>query len=59
MCCLFGFLDYKNRISGAQKRKLLQNLLLFSEERGTDAAGIAYAVNGNLKLYKRPIPAGN
>ena len=58
MCCLFGFLDYKNRISGAQKRKLLQNLLLFSEERGTDAAGIAYAVNGNLKLYKRPIPAG-
>lgn len=57
MCCLFGLIDYKHRLSGRQKTRIVSALAMESEARGTDAAGIAYNTGGKLQIYKRPGPA--
>ena len=57
MCCLFGILDYGGKLSRKEKTKILSTLSVACEERGTDATGIAYNSGGNLKVYKRPLPA--
>ena len=57
MCCLFGILDYGSKLSRKEKTKLLSVLSVACEERGTDATGIAYNSGGDLKVYKRPLPA--
>lgn len=57
MCCLFGMIDYKGRLSGKQKTKLISTLSVACEVRGTDATGIAYNSGGRLRIYKRPLPA--
>lgn len=56
MCCLFGMIDRDGRFSGKQKTLILHALATASEERGTDATGIAYNAGGKLHVYKRPIP---
>lgn len=57
MCCLFGLIDYKHRLSGRQKTRIVSVLATESEARGTDAAGLAYNSGGKLQIYKRPGPA--
>lgn len=57
MCCLFGILDYGHSLKPSQMRKLLTKLSIACEVRGTDATGIAYNYAGELKIYKRPLPA--
>lgn len=57
MCCLFGFVDYGHKLSRKQRLILLSALSVASEERGTDATGIAYNSGGRLCIYKRPLPA--
>ncbi len=57
MCCLFGFVDYGHKLSRKQRAKLLTALSIASEERGTDATGIAYNDGGKLTIFKRPFPA--
>ena len=57
MCCLFGIYDYSHSLTAAQKKRLVSALAVASEDRGTDAAGIAYNHNGHLTVYKRPYPA--
>lgn len=57
MCCLFGIYDYQGSLSRRQKERILSALSVAAEERGTDATGIAYNDSGNLKIYKRPLPA--
>lgn len=57
MCCLFGFVDYEHKLSRKQRTKLLTALSIASEERGTDATGIAYNHGGKLNIFKRPVPA--
>ena len=52
MCCLFGFIDYNHNLSGKQKNRLLRSLASAAEERGTDAAGIAYHAGGRLHIMK-------
>lgn len=54
MCGLFGFSDTKQILTPKQLRRLTAALASASEERGTDAAGIAYLQNGILRIYKRP-----
>jgi glucosamine 6-phosphate synthetase-like amidotransferase/phosphosugar isomerase protein len=39
------------------KRKLTEAFANAAEERGTDAAGISYVLNGEVVIYKRPKPA--
>lgn len=57
MCCLFGFYDYGEILPRKYRSRLLSALSIASEERGTDATGIAYNYNGKQIIYKRPIPA--
>ena len=57
MCCLFGIYDYGHSLTAAQKKRLVSALAVASEDRGTDATGIAYNHNGHLTVYKRPYPA--
>lgn len=57
MCCLFGIYDYGHSLTVAQKKRLVSALAIASEDRGTDATGIAYNHAGHLTVYKRPYPA--
>ena len=57
MCAVFGFLDYKGKISNAVLKKLVHYLSVAAEVRGTDATGIAYVRGGSMVTYKKPKPA--
>ena len=57
MCAVFGFLDYKGKISNAVLKRLIHYLSVAAEVRGTDATGIAYVRNGSMVTYKKPKPA--
>lgn len=57
MCALFGWLDCGRNLSHRQLKKLTQELANAAEERGTDASGISYVENGEIKIYKKPKPA--
>lgn len=36
MCAVFGYLDYKGKVSNAILKKLIQNLSIAAEVRGTE-----------------------
>lgn len=57
MCCLFGFIDYAGALSVTQKSRLIRELSIAAEVRGTDATGIAYNTSRGLQIYKRPLAA--
>lgn len=57
MCCLFGLLDYAHYFKNGEKSKVISILSRESEQRGTDATGIAYLSRNHLRIYKRPLPA--
>ena len=57
MCCLFGFVDYTGALSVNQKNRLIRELSIAAEARGTDATGIAYNTSRGLQIYKRPLAA--
>lgn len=57
MCCLYGILDYKQKLNTWQKNHLLRKLSVAAEKRGTDATGIAYNRNGRMEIHKKPLPA--
>ena len=57
MCCLFGFADYVGALSVKQKNRLILELSIAAEARGTDATGIAYNTSRGLQIYKRPLAA--
>lgn len=42
MCCLYGMMDYKKKLTSWQKTHIISVLSTFCEARGTDATGIAY-----------------
>lgn len=42
MCCLFGLIDVKHQLSGAEKNRIISILAEASEARGTDATGYAW-----------------
>ena len=54
MCALFGWLDYKGIVPYKVLKRLTQALANAAEERGTDAAGISYIHDGQVKIFKRP-----
>ena len=57
MCAVFGFLDYKGKVSNAVLKKLIHYLSIAAEVRGTDATGIAYVRDESMVTYKKPKPA--
>ncbi|WP_295219142.1 class II glutamine amidotransferase [Ruminococcus sp.] len=57
MCAVFGFLDYKGKISNATLKKLIHYLSVAAEIRGTDATGISYVNHSEMVTFKKPKPA--
>lgn len=57
MCCLFGLIDVKHQLSGAEKNRIISILAEASEARGTDATGYACNSHGKLIIEKQPLPA--
>ena len=57
MCSLFGLIDYGNYFTAKQKEKIIRILSVECEVRGTDATGVAYVENEEVKVYKQPLPA--
>ena len=57
MCCLFGLIDSKQQMSGAEKNRIFSILAEASEIRGIDATGYACNSQGKLIIEKQPLPA--
>ena len=57
MCAVFGYLDYKGKVNNAILKKLIQNLSIAAEVRGTDATGISYVNHGKVVTFKKAKPA--
>ncbi|MBD5142045.1 MAG: glucosamine 6-phosphate synthetase [Ruminococcus sp.] len=57
MCAIFGFLNYGNKLSHKILTKLLRELSVAAEVRGTDATGISYVKNGEMVTFKKAKPA--
>ena len=57
MCALYGFINYGKILSKKELKKLVRNLSISSELRGTDASGVAYVRNGKVVIYKKPQPS--
>lgn len=57
MCAIFGFLNYGNKISHKILTKLLRELSVVAEVRGTDATGISYVKDGKMVTFKKAKPA--
>ena len=57
MCAVFGYLDYKGKVSNAILKKLIRNLSIAAEVRGTDATGISYVNHGKIVTFKKAKPA--
>ena len=54
MCAVFGFLDYKGKVSNAVLKKLIHYLSIAAEVRGTDATGIATSGTAAWSPTKSP-----
>ena len=57
MCAVFGYLDYKGKVNNAILKKLIRNLSIAAEVRGTDATGISYVNHGKVVTFKKAKPA--
>lgn len=59
MCALFGFVNYGRKISNKNLNKVLRNLSIAAEERGTDATGFGYISpdTGEFIIKKEDKPA--
>ena len=57
MCAVFGYLDYKRKIENIILKKLIRNLSIAAEVRGTDATGISYVNHGKVVTFKKAKPA--
>jgi len=59
MCGLFGLIDYKGILAPQKKEKIIRELSIASEVRGTHATGIAYTYNNDVIINKAAQPAHN
>ena len=57
MCAIYGFLDYRKKIPHRVLSKLLKEISIAAECRGTDATGISYVNDGQVVTYKKAKPA--
>ena len=57
MCAVFGYLDYKGKVNNVILKKLIRNLSIAAEVRGTDATGIGYVNHGKVVTFKKAKPA--
>jgi len=57
MCCLFGLIDYSDVFTRRDRERIIRILSVESQQRGTDATGIAYLKSVSVTICKRPLPA--
>ena len=57
MCAIYGFLDYGKKINHRVLNKLVKEMSIAAEYRGTDATGISYVNDGQIVTYKKAKPA--
>lgn len=57
MCGIFGLLDYKQKVSSADKNNIIRRLAIFSQMRGMDASGYGFTNGTYLDITKSPGPA--
>ena len=57
MCAIYGFLDYGKKIPHRVLSKLLKEISIVAECRGTDATGISYVKDNKIVTYKKAKPA--
>jgi glucosamine 6-phosphate synthetase-like amidotransferase/phosphosugar isomerase protein len=58
MCGIFGFVDIENELTSDQKNRLLRNLAISAQSRGSDASGYAYLdPSDSISIYKKATPA--
>ncbi len=55
MCSIYGFLNYGKKISHLKLDRILRELSIAAEIRGTDATGISYIHNGRIVTYKKAL----
>ena len=57
MCAIYGFLNYGNKVHHRVLLKLIRELSIAAECRGTDATGISYVKDGEIITFKKAKPA--
>ena len=57
MGCLFGLIDYGDVFTRRERERIIRVLSVESQQRGTDATGIAYLKSVSVTICKRPLPA--
>ncbi len=57
MCAIYGFLNYGKKIPHKVLTKLLREISIAAEIRGTDATGISYVKSGEIVTFKKAKPA--
>jgi glucosamine 6-phosphate synthetase-like amidotransferase/phosphosugar isomerase protein len=57
MCAICGFLNYGNKVHHRVLLRLIRELSIAAECRGTDATGISYIKNGEIITFKKAKPA--
>jgi len=57
MCAIYGFLNYGNKVHHRLLLRLIRELSIAAECRGTDATGISYIKNGEIITFKKAKPA--
>lgn len=57
MCAIYGFLNYGNKVHHRTLLKLIRELSISAECRGTDATGISYNKGSELITFKKAKPA--
>lgn len=53
MCCLFGLIDYGNKLTIKNKEKIIKVLSKECEARGIDTTGVAYMTGDKMTIYKK------
>lgn len=57
MCAVYGFLNYGKRIPHKLLTRILREISVNAECRGTDATGISYVRNDRMVTFKKAKPA--
>lgn len=57
MCAIYGFLNYGKKIPHKLLTKILREISVNAECRGTDSTGISYVRNGRMITFKKAKPA--
>lgn len=57
MCAIYGFLNYGKKVPHKLLSKIVRELSIAAECRGTDATGISYVNDGKIVTFKKAKPA--